>query len=124
MLLKALPRVLAEFPDALVLHAGPYKGIIGEEEYAARLAPLFEQYAAHYRLLGTLGGAELTSFYRNLDVLCICSLNSTESFGPVSYTHLDVYKRQLEHPQAMRPSWFAPIAACEHRLDWGARSNL
>ena len=97
VLLKALPRVLEAFPDALVLHAGPHKGIIGEEAYAARLAPLFEQYAAHYRLLGTLGGAELTAFYRNLDVLCICSLNSTESFGLV----------QIE---AMRNG--VPVAAC------------
>ena len=97
VLLKALPRVLEAFPDALVLHAGPYKRIIGEEEYAARLAPLFESYAAHYRLLGTLGGPELTAFYRNLDVLCICSLNSTESFGLV----------QIE---AMRNG--VPVAAC------------
>ena len=97
VLLNALPRVLEAFPDALVLHAGPYQGIIGEEAYAARLAPLFEKYAAHYRLLGTLGGAELTAFYRNLDVLCICSLNSTESFGLV----------QIE---AMRNG--VPVAAC------------
>ena len=113
MLLNALPRVLEAFPDALVLHAGPYQGIIGEEAYAARLAPLFEKYAAHYRLLGTLGGAELTAFYRNLDVLCICSLNSTESFGlvqieamrngvpvaacnPVSYTHLRAHETVLD----------------------------
>ena len=97
VLLRALPQVLAEFPDALVLHAGPYQGIIGEEAYAERLAPLFAQYADHYRLLGTLGGAELTAFYRNLDVLCICSLNSTESFGLV----------QIE---AMRNG--VPVAAC------------
>ena len=97
VLLRALPRVLERFPDALVLHAGPYKDIIGEEAYAARLAPLFEQYADHYRLLGTLNGAELTAFYRNLHVLCICSLNSTESFGLV----------QIE---AMRNG--VPVAAC------------
>lgn len=83
VLLNALPRVLQAYPDALVLHAGPYKNIIGEEAYAARLAPLFEQYQANYKLLGTIEGEELTAFYRNLDVLCICSLNSTESFGLV-----------------------------------------
>jgi glycosyltransferase involved in cell wall biosynthesis len=83
VLLGALPKVLQAFPDALVLHAGPHKDIIGEEGYAARLAPLFEKYEAHYKLLGTLHGKELTAFYRNLDVLCICSLNSTESFGLV-----------------------------------------
>lgn len=97
VLLKALPAVLEAFPNALVLHAGPYKDILGEEAYARRLAPLFEKYANHYRLLGTLHGEELTAFYRNLDVLCICSLNSTESFGLV----------QIE---AMRNN--VPVAAC------------
>lgn len=97
VLLRALPRILEAYPDALVLHAGPYQNIIGEETYAARLAPLFEQFNAHYKLLGTLHGSELTSFYKNLDVLCICSLNSTESFGLV----------QIE---AMRNG--VPVAAC------------
>jgi len=97
VLLHALPRVLEKYPDLLVLHAGPYKNILGEEDYANRLAPLFEQYEAHYKLLGTLQGDELTAFYRNLDVLCICSLNSTESFGLV----------QIE---AMRNG--VPVAAC------------
>ena len=97
VLLKALPRVLDEFPTARVLHAGPYKDIIGEDAYAARLAPLFEKYKDHYHLLGTLQGEELTAFYKSLDVLCICSLNSTESFGLV----------QIE---AMRNG--VPVAAC------------
>ncbi len=97
VLLHALPRVMEKYPDLLVLHAGPYKNILGEEDYANRLAPLFEQYKTHYKLLGTLQGDELTAFYRNLDVLCICSLNSTESFGLV----------QIE---AMRNG--VPVAAC------------
>jgi glycosyltransferase involved in cell wall biosynthesis len=98
ILLKALPLVLKKFPRALVLHAGPYEDIIGEEAYAQRLAPLFQQYNRHYRLLGTLHGQELTAFYKSLDVLCICSLNSTESFGLV----------QIE---AMRNG--VPVAACD-----------
>lgn len=97
VLLNALPLVLERFPDALVLHAGPYENILGEEAYAARLAPLFKRYQNHYRLLGTLQGAELSAFYRSLDVLAICSLNSTESFGLV----------QIE---AMRNG--VPVAAC------------
>jgi len=97
ILLKALPIILQDFPNALVLHAGPYQDIIGEESYAARLAPLFKKYEAHYKLLGTLHGEELTAFYKSLDVLCICSLNSTESFGLV----------QIE---AMRNG--VPVAAC------------
>ncbi|MDA0242421.1 MAG: glycosyltransferase family 4 protein [Chloroflexi bacterium] len=83
VLLNALPRILEAFPNALVLHAGPTQKVLGEEAYAARLAPLFEQYKASYRLLGTLHGAELTAFYKNLDCLVISSLNSTESFGLV-----------------------------------------
>ncbi len=83
VLLNALPEVLAQHPNAVVLHAGPYKEIVGEEAYAARLEPLFQKHAAHYKRLGTLLGPELTAFYRSLDVLCICSLNSTESFGLV-----------------------------------------
>lgn len=83
VLLKALPRILETFPNAVVLHAGPYKNVLGEEAYYARLAPIFEQYKANYQLLGTLHGAELTAFYKALDCLVLCSLNSTESFGLV-----------------------------------------
>jgi len=97
VLLKALPAILEAYPNAVVLHAGPYEDIIGEEAYAARLAPLFQRYKDHYYLLGTLHDDELTAFYKSLDVLCICSLNSTESFGLV----------QIE---AMRNG--VPVAAC------------
>jgi glycosyltransferase involved in cell wall biosynthesis len=97
VLLKALPIVLAKYPQAIVLHAGPTQNIIGEEAYAARLTPLLAKYEAHYRLLGNLEGADLTAFYKNLDVLCVCSLNSTESFGLV----------QIE---AMQNG--VPVAAC------------
>ena len=83
VLLKALPAVLEKQPDVHVLHAGLFENIIGEEAYAARLAPLFQKYQDRYHLLGNLEGAELTAFYKNLDVLTVCSLNSTESFGLV-----------------------------------------
>lgn len=83
ILLNALPKILEAHPDALVLHAGPYKKVLGEEAYAERLEPLFQKYIDSYNRLGTLHGAELTAFYKNLDCLVICSLNSTESFGLV-----------------------------------------
>lgn len=83
ILLKALPIILEKLPNARVLHAGPYKDIMGEEAYWQKLKPLFEQHANEYTLLGSLSGAELTAFYKNLDVLVLCSLNSTESFGLV-----------------------------------------
>lgn len=83
ILLRALPMVLERFPQVRVLHAGQYQNVLGEEAYAARLAPLFAKYEREYTLLGNLHGAELTAFYKNLDCLTIPSLNSTESFGLV-----------------------------------------
>jgi glycosyltransferase involved in cell wall biosynthesis len=81
VLLQALPEVLATVPNGYVLHASPEA--IGESAYAARLAPLFEQFEDNYRRLGALHGSELTAFYRNLDCLVLCSLNNTETFGLV-----------------------------------------
>ena len=81
VLFKALPLLLQKHPDAYVLHANPQT--LGEEAYAQRLTPLMEKVGDHYRQLGALHGEELTAFYRNLDVLVIPSLNSTESFGLV-----------------------------------------
>jgi glycosyltransferase involved in cell wall biosynthesis len=83
VLLRALPVVLDSHPRALILHAGMVKGVVGEEAYATRLAPLFEKYRNSYRLLGNLDGEEYAAFHNNLDCLVICSLNSTESFGLV-----------------------------------------
>ncbi len=81
VLLQALPEVLEEFPDALILHASPQA--IGEEKYATQLAPTLEKYKENYLQLGPLEGSELTAFYRNLSCLVMCSLNNTETFGLV-----------------------------------------
>ena len=95
VLLEALPAILQEHPEALVLHANPET--VGEDAYAKRLEPLFQRHAANYIRLGGLHGSELTTFYKSLDVLCVTSLNRTESFGLV----------QIE---AMRNN--VPVAAC------------
>lgn len=81
VLLRALPKIAAAFPELLVLHACPPG--LGEEAYAAMLEPLIEQSGDHYRRLSTLHGADLTAFYKNLDCLVLCSLNNTETFGLV-----------------------------------------
>lgn len=81
VLLNALPAILEQHPNALVLHANPET--IGENAYAQKLEPLFQRHAAHYKQLGGLHGAELTAFYKSLDALCVTSLNRTESFGLV-----------------------------------------
>jgi glycosyltransferase involved in cell wall biosynthesis len=85
VLLGAMDRIIARFPDAMVQFAGPYKNIIGEEKYLARLMPCVEQYerAGHWKFLGNLNPKQMAAFYPNLDVLVLPSLNSTEAFGLV-----------------------------------------
>jgi glycosyltransferase involved in cell wall biosynthesis len=83
VLLSALPAILSKHPTARVLLAGPFEQVLGEEAYARRLAPLFEQYRNNWTFLGTLSQRELATFFRACDVVTVPSLNSTESFGLV-----------------------------------------
>lgn len=85
VLLKAMPGLLSTYPEALVLFAGAYKNIMGEEKYFQKLLPLIQKYEqeGHWRFLGNLDLNSLAAFYPNLDVLVVPSLNSTESFGLV-----------------------------------------
>ncbi len=83
VLLGALPPILEEFPNTRVLYAGPHQKVLGEEDYARRLQPLFEQYAHHWTFLGPLPQREMAAFYQNCDLITLPSLNSTESFGLV-----------------------------------------
>jgi len=85
VLLDALPRILQDHPRALVLFAGAYKNIIGEEEYARRLMPVIQQYekSGNWKFLGNLDPQQMAAFYSNLDILVLPSLNSTEAFGLV-----------------------------------------
>jgi glycosyltransferase involved in cell wall biosynthesis len=82
-LLRALPAILAEFPDAKVWFAGQYENVLGEAEYAQRLEPLLEEYADHWTFLGSLDPAQMASFFKSCDVSVLPSVNSTESFGLV-----------------------------------------
>lgn len=83
VLLDALPKIIARYPDARVLFAGPFEQVLGEEAYAQRLAPLFAQYKQNWTFLGTLNQRELATFFKACDVITVPSLNSTESFGLV-----------------------------------------
>jgi glycosyltransferase involved in cell wall biosynthesis len=85
VLLEAFPEILKQHPKATVLFAGPYKNIIGEEEYAARLFPIISKYEeqGNWKFMGELDPTRMAAFYPNLDVLVIPSLNSTEAFGLV-----------------------------------------
>ena len=83
VLLEALPRVLKEHPRARVLFAGQHEDVLGEEAYASRLRPLFDRYSEQWEFLGVLTPVEMASFFPNLDVVVVPSLNSTETFGLV-----------------------------------------
>jgi len=85
VLLDAMPAILAKHPNAVVLFAGPYENILGEEAYYARLKPRIDRLIGdgHWQFLGSLNPEEMAAFYPLLDVLVLPSLNSTESFGLV-----------------------------------------
>jgi len=79
----ALPSVIKAFPNVRVLFVGPYRDILGEENYAAKLAPLIDRLGEHWSYLGILPPDEMASFFQISDVIVLPSLNSTESYGLV-----------------------------------------
>ncbi|CAN5839329.1 glycosyltransferase family 4 protein [soil metagenome] len=84
-LIQALPALLEQFPNLKVLFAGPYRDVIGEDAYRARLRPAIEALGDRWEFLGTLGTDALPAFYGSLDALLMTSVNSTESFGLVQF---------------------------------------
>jgi glycosyltransferase involved in cell wall biosynthesis len=85
VLLEALPTILKKYPKAQVLFAGTYQSVMGEQAYSDRLMPRIRAYeaAGHWTFLGNLDPVQMAAFYRNLDVITVPSLNSTEAFGLV-----------------------------------------
>ncbi|MEK7808143.1 MAG: glycosyltransferase, partial [Chloroflexota bacterium] len=81
-LLQAMPKILAKYPDAMILHAGPREAI-GEAAYLAKLKPLLEQYGEHYLHVGTLDPYQMSLFFSACDISVLPSINSTETFGLV-----------------------------------------
>lgn len=82
-LVQAMPRVLEHYPKARVLYVGQNRNVLGEEEYASRLAPLISALGDRWQFLGILPPVETASFFQVCDVTVLPSLNSTESFGIV-----------------------------------------
>ncbi len=85
VLLDAMPAILEKHPQALFQFAGPNQNIIGEESYFSRLKPRIDEYIknGHWQFLGILNPLEMATFYPNIDLLVLPSLNSTEAFGLV-----------------------------------------
>lgn len=82
-LIEALPEILKAHPAARVLHVGQYQNVLGEEQYAQKLAPLIARLGEHWSFLGVLSPVEQAAFFHTAEVLVLPSLNSTESFGMV-----------------------------------------
>lgn len=82
-LVQALPAVLDKFPTARVLFAGQHQGVLGEEIYADKLAPLIQNLEDHWTFLGILPPDEWSVFFHEAEVTVLPSINSTESFGMV-----------------------------------------
>ena len=85
ILLNALPKVMESYPETTVLYAGQYQGVMGEQAYYERLLPRIQTYQdqGQWVFLGILNPEEMALFYKNLDLLLVPSLNSTETFGLV-----------------------------------------
>lgn len=85
ILLNALEIVVVSLPQTQVWFAGPYKNIIGEEEYFERLIPKIRKFEVsnNWKFMGLLSPRQMAAFYPNIDMLTIPSLNSTEAFGLV-----------------------------------------
>jgi len=83
ILVQALPEIRKMFPDVMVLHAGSWKGVVGEEAYQAYIDNLIKPQAAYWKKLGFLSEEELQAFFAVCDVLVVSSTNRTEAFGMV-----------------------------------------
>ncbi len=81
-LLEALPKILARYPGARVLHAGPREAI-GEADYLRRMEQLIAQHRERYEFLGTLNAEEVAVFFSCCDIHVLPSINNTETFGLV-----------------------------------------
>jgi glycosyltransferase involved in cell wall biosynthesis len=82
-LIEAMPEVLEKYPTARVLHGGQYQNVMGEEQYARKLAPMIQSLGNHWSFLGVLSPVEQAAFFHTSEVLALPSINSTESFGMV-----------------------------------------
>ena len=82
-LVKAMPMVLAKYPNARVLAFGQYQNVVGEEAYAQRIMPLIQDLGSHWSFLGVISDNEVAAFFQTCSLTVLTSVNSTEAFGMV-----------------------------------------
>ena len=79
VLLRAIPLLRQKMPDIHVLFAGEFRHVLGETFYEECL-PLVEANKEYVTFLGNQPMEEMPHFYRMIDVTCVPSTNSTESW--------------------------------------------
>lgn len=82
-LVQALPAVLEKHPHARVLFVGQHENVLGEQDYAHKLAPLIQELGEHWTFMGILTEQELAAFFMEAELTVLPSINRTESFGMV-----------------------------------------
>ena len=82
-LAQALPLVWGKYPTARVVHAGSWRGVIGEEAYLVKVEEMIRPYGEKWKSLGFLSDEDFMRFFAACDLLVFSSLNATESFGIV-----------------------------------------
>ena len=82
-LAQALPLIWEKYPTARVVHAGNWKGVIGEEAYLAKVEAMIRPFGEKWKSLGFLTDDDFMRFFAACDLLVFSSLNATESFGIV-----------------------------------------
>lgn len=80
---QALPLVLEKYPTARVVHAGSWRGVIGEEAYLSKVEAMIRPFGDKWKSLGFLSDQDFLRFFAVCDLLVFSSLNATESFGIV-----------------------------------------
>lgn len=83
VLAKAMPKILKEEPKARVIHIGPSKNVVGEENYAKRIHSLITDLGEKWEFLGLVPFEDLAPLYSIMDVQTHPSTNRTDSFGCV-----------------------------------------
>jgi glycosyltransferase involved in cell wall biosynthesis len=81
-MIEAFKIVLIKFPKARLFIAGTLNAV-GEEQYLERLMPSITDLGNKIVLLGQLTPGQMPNFFKQLDVLVVASINSTEAFGMV-----------------------------------------
>ena len=81
--IEALPEILKVFPETVVLHAGSWMGVVGEESYQTKIESLIKPLGTYWKKLGFLSDEEFRAFFAICDLLVVASTNRTESFGMV-----------------------------------------